>query len=611
MTNMHTSVARLALISEAVSDWVDEVVKLVQPRAIHWCDGSEAEMRDIQSSMIEHGELIPLNPQTFPNCFLYRSHPSDVARTELQTFICTAEREEAGDNNNWMSSTTAHDLMNSLFNECMHGRTLYVIPYCLGPLDSPHARCGVEITDSAYVVLNMRIMTQMGVTALQRIARENKFVRGLHSTGDLDPERRYIMHYPQEGLIESFGSGYGGNALLAKKCHALRISSWQAKEEGWLAEHMLIMEVTNPRGETHYIAAAFPSACGKTNLAMLTPPPSMSGWSVKTIGDDIAWLYPGDDGRLWAINPEAGYFGVVPGTNRSSNPNAFDMIHADTIFTNVGVTADNEPWWEGRKKNQPVMDWQGRAAEQGKPVAHPNARFTVSASRNPVQSSHMHDPQGVPISAIIFGGRRASLIPLVCEAPDWNHGVFMGASLASETTAAATDDVGVVRRDPMAMKPFCGYAMKDYWRHWMDVGKRLRDPPRIFQVNWFRKDTRGNFLWPGFGENLRVIQWILNRCMSRTEARDTAIGKLPDASDIDISGIDISASQLQQLLAVEPFEWQIELVQLRSWFAEQNALLPEFVQTMEVITQRIEAVLLTQHENHATTDTDGDLRNAS
>jgi phosphoenolpyruvate carboxykinase (GTP) len=609
MTTIYVDIGNLAKLSAAVSHWVNEVAQMTQPDVIRWCDGSEAGMRDIQSQMIARGELTPLNPHTFPNCFLYRSHPNDVARTEHQTFICTALHEQAGSNNNWMAPGDAHRLMNGLFNGCMRGRTLYVIPYCLGPLDSPHARCGVEITDSAYVVLNMRIMTRMGAAALRRIARDGKFVKGVHSTGDLDPNRRYIMHYPQDSLIESFGSGYGGNALLSKKCHALRIASWQAKEEGWLAEHMLIMEVTNPRDETYYVAAAFPSACGKTNLAMLTPPVSMPGWKVRTIGDDIAWLYPGEDGRLWAINPEAGYFGVVPGTNRSSNPNAFDMIHSDTIFTNVGLTADNEPWWEGRKKNQPSIDWQGNPVEPGKPIAHPNARFTVHTSRNPVQSIHMDDPQGVPISAIIFGGRRATLIPLVCEANDWTHGVLMGASLASETTAAATGDVGVVRRDPMAMKPFCGYAMNDYWRHWMEIGKQLRNPPRIFQVNWFRKDVTGDFLWPGFGDNLRVIKWILDRCMSRVAAHDSPIGKLPFTQDIEVDGIAVSASQLQQLLAVELIDWQTETVQLRSWFAEQDAMLPEFAQLLDRVTERIEAKLLTQDEDDASVEP-SNLRNA-
>ncbi|HEX2586013.1 MAG TPA: phosphoenolpyruvate carboxykinase (GTP), partial [Steroidobacteraceae bacterium] len=546
------------------------------------------EKQRLEEQMIERGEMTRLNADTFPDCVLYRSHPQDVARTEHLTFISTSSEETAGVNNNWMPVNDAHQLMNGLFNECMHGRTLYVIPYCLGPLNSPHARCGVEITDSTYVVLNMRIMTRMGLTALNRIAIDGKFTKGLHSTGDLDPARRYIVHYPEENLIESFGSGYGGNALLAKKCHALRIASWQALHEGWLAEHMLIMGVQNPAGQTHYIAAAFPSACGKTNLAMLTPPASMPGWKVFTIGDDIAWLYPGDDGRLWAMNPESGYFGVVPGTNRDTNKNAFDMIHSGTIFTNVGLTADNEPWWEGRKKNQPVKDWQGHDCVEGKPVAHPNSRFTVTSSNNPVQSPMANDPRGVPLSAIVFGGRRASLIPLVCEADDWQRGVVMGASLASETTAAATGQTGIVRRDPMAMKPFCGYNVVDYWRHWLSMGKKLSQPPRIFQVNWFRKDTAGNFLWPGFGENLRVIQWMLDRCEAKVDAVQTPIGYLPITQDINLQGLICDRERMKQLLEIDQQQWLDEIADLRAYFAEQGQTLAEFECVLDSMQSRLQ-----------------------
>ena len=574
-------------IAPAVAEWVKVVAALAQPEHVHWCDGSLREKQHLETQMINRGELIRLNAGTFPDCLLYRSHPQDVARTEHLTFICTPSRDTAGINNNWMSPADAHQLMNGLFAGCMRGRTLYVIPYCLGPLDSLHARCGVEITDSAYVVLNMRIMTRMGTEALRRIAKDGSFTKGLHSTGDLDAARRYIVHYPEENLIESFGSGYGGNALLAKKCHALRIASWQALHEGWLAEHMLIMGVQNPAGETHYIAAAFPSACGKTNLAMLTPPESMPGWKVSTIGDDIAWLYPGDDGRLWAMNPESGYFGVVPGTNRDTNRNAFDMIHSGTIFTNVGLTADNEPWWEGRKKNQPVKDWQGHACVAGNPVAHPNARFTVASSNNPVQSPMANDPRGVPISAIVFGGRRASLIPLVCEADDWQHGVVMGASLASETTAAATGQTGIVRRDPMAMKPFCGYNMMDYWRHWLSIGNKLRRPPHLFQVNWFRKDTTGNFLWPGFGENLRVIQWIIDRCENRTRAISSAIGYLPDPEDFNLQGLAYDVDRLKQLLEVDRQQWLDEITELGSYFAQQGSMLAEFERVLDVMQSRL------------------------
>jgi phosphoenolpyruvate carboxykinase (GTP) len=574
-------------IAPLVAEWVNAVITLTQPAHVHWCDGSIEEKQKLEAQMVDRGELTRLNANTFPDCVLYRSDPQDVARTEHLTFISTTSKDTAGVNNNWMSPSDAHQLMHGLFAGCMRGRTLYVIPYCLGPLNSLHARCGVEITDSAYVVLNMRIMTRMGIDALKRIATDGKFTKGLHSTGDLDPARRYIVHYPEENLIESFGSGYGGNALLAKKCHALRIASWQALREGWLAEHMLIMGVQNPAGETHYIAAAFPSACGKTNLAMLTPPESMPGWRVFTIGDDIAWLYPGEDGRLWAMNPESGYFGVVPGTNRDTNKNAFDMIHSGSIFTNVGLTADNEPWWEGRKKNQPVKDWQGHDCVAGKPVAHPNARFTVTSSNNPVQSPMANDPRGVPLSAIIFGGRRASLIPLVCEADDWQRGVVMGASLASETTAAATGQTGIVRRDPMAMKPFCGYNMVDYWRHWLAMGSKLRRAPHIFQVNWFRKDAAGQFLWPGFGENLRVIQWMLDRCEGKAGAAHSAIGYLPEIKDMNLLGLDFGADRLRQLLEVNQQQWLSEIADLRAYFAEQGRVLPEFERVLDTMRSHL------------------------
>ncbi len=473
MATAPQQVTTLSQISPAVRDWVAQVARQTKPDRVHWCDGSDEEFQVLRQELVSHGELLTLNPQTHPGCHLYRSHPSDVARVEHLTFICTTSQADAGPNNHWLSPADAHRRMDELFDSCMRGRTLYVVPYCMGPLQSPYSRCGVEITDSAYVVLNMHLMTRMGRPALERIARDGSFVKGLHSTGDLNPERRFIMHFPEELSIQSFGSGYGGNALLGKKCHALRIASWQARQEGWLAEHMLIVGVENPAGETHYLACAFPSACGKTNLAMMIPPASHKGWKIWTLGDDIAWLHPGKDGRLWAINPESGYFGVVPGTNAKTNRNAYEMIQHDTLYTNVALTADQQPWWEGLESGQPVVDWQGRPydAKRG-PAAHPNSRFTVAATQNPGYSPLMESAAGVPISALIFGGRRREVAPLVYEARDWNHGVLVGASVASETTAAAVGEVGVVRRDPMAMKPFCGYNFADYWAHWLTFPTR-------------------------------------------------------------------------------------------------------------------------------------------
>jgi phosphoenolpyruvate carboxykinase (GTP) len=568
--------ATLPLLSPAVADWVESVRQLTTPDNVQWCDGSAPELARLKQGLERTGELKQLNPHTFPNCHLAYSHPSDVARVEHLTFICTKNREDAGPNNHWMDPAEAHAKMRELFKGCMKGRTLYVVPYCMGPIGSPYSRCGVEITDSAYVVINMSIMTRMGRAALERIAREGRFVKGLHSTGELDPNRRFIMHFPEELSIESYGSGYGGNALLGKKCHALRIASWQAREEGWLAEHMLIVGIENPRGETHYVAAAFPSACGKTNLAMLIPPDSMPGWKIWTVGDDIAWLHPGPDGRLYAINPEAGYFGVVPGTNRATNRNAFDMIHRDTLFTNVALTADNEPWWEGRKLNTPVLDWQGKPYDpaSGAPAAHPNSRFTVSARNNPIYSPRSEDPAGVPISAIVFGGRRREVAPLVYEARNWRHGVVVGASVASETTAAATGAVGVVRRDPMAMKPFAGYNFADYWRHWLAMGARLEKPPRLFHVNWFRRDAGGKFLWPGYGDNLRVMEWILRRCHGELGAEESAIGYLPRVQDLNLQGAAVNEATMRELLAVPPAAWRKELAEMRAYLEEFGARAP-------------------------------------
>src|SRR6201999_2923595 len=566
----------LSQLSPGVAQWVESVRELTQPRAIHWCDGSEAEARELTAMLLRDGELKALNPEFFPGCNLARSNPSDVARVEHLTFICTTSKEDAGPNNNWMAPDQAHTKMRDLFKGCMKERTLYVIPYCMGPVDSPLSRCGVEITDSPYVVLNMIIMTRVGRAALDRIAADGgQFVRGLHSIGELDPERRFIMHFPEELSIESFGSGYGGNALLGKKCHALRIASWQARTEGWLAEHMLIVGLQSPKGETHYLACAFPSACGKTNLAMLIPPDSLPGWKVFTVGDDIAWLHPGPDGRLWAINPESGYFGVVPGTNPHTNRNAYEMIRRDTLFTNVALTADKEPWWEGLTTGKPAVDWQGRPYDPARgPAAHPNSRFTVSAKRNPSYSHRSEDPQGVPISALVFGGRRREVAPLVYEARNWKHGVLVAASVASETTAAMVGQTGVVRRDPMAMQPFCGYNFGDYWQHWLDVGAKLTKAPRIFHVNWFRRNADGKFLWPGFGENLRVLDWVLRRCTHAAGAVDTPIGNLPHPSDLNLQGLDISAEAIQQLLAVEPGLWKKEVAEVGKYLEQYGSRLP-------------------------------------
>ncbi len=575
----------LSKLCPQVTDWVESVRSLTQPASVHWCEGSAQEFERLTGELEARGELAALNPQQYPGCHLARSNPSDVARVEHLTFVCTRNKEDAGPNNNWMAPADAHAKMSALFAGCMKGRTLYVVPYCMGPLDSPLSRYGVEITDSAYVVLNMHIMTRMGRPALELISRTGKFVKGLHSIGELDPDRRFIMHFPEELLIESFGSGYGGNALLGKKCHALRIASYQARTEGWLAEHMLIVGLQSPKGETHYIAAAFPSACGKTNLAMLIPPDSMPGWKVFTVGDDIAWLHPGPDGRLWAINPEAGYFGVAPGTNPETNRNAYDMIRHDTLFTNVALTADNQPWWEGLKDGTPVTDWQGRPYDKSQgAAAHPNSRFTVSARNNPGYSPHAEDAKGVPITAIVFGGRRRSLAPLVYQARDWAHGVLVGASVASETTAAATGKVGVVRRDPMAMQPFCGYNYGDYWQHWLNVGAKLKNPPKIFHVNWFRRDEQGKFLWPGYGDNLRVLAWMLDRVAGTAGATDTAIGALPRPQDLNVKGLDIAPEALDELLKVDHAQWRKEVGEFRKYLGQFGARLPQ------VLSQNLDTV---------------------
>ena len=557
--------------------WVDEVAALTKPARIRHVDGTHAENDRLVTGMLDQGVLHRLNQERYPHCFLHRSDPSDVARTEHLTFICSRQKDDAGPVNNWMEPGEAKRKVGALFDGSMQGRTMYVIPYLMGPAGSPSSKVGVEITDSPYVVVNMRIMTRMGAVATKQLGDSPDFVKGLHSLGDLSPERRFILHFPEEKLIWSVGSGYGGNALLGKKCFALRIASVQAREEGWLAEHMLILGLESPAGETHYIAAAFPSACGKTNLAMLVPPASQKGWKVWTVGDDIAWMRPGPDGRLWAINPEAGFFGVAPGTSSKTNPNAMATLRANSIFTNVAVTEDNLPWWEGIDGPVPerLTDWRGKPWQKGssEKAAHPNSRFTAPALQCPSISPKFDDPQGVPISAFVFGGRRARTAPLVFQAFDWNHGVFVGASVASETTAAQSGAVGVVRRDPMAMLPFCGYNMADYFAHWLKMGTLARTP-QIFHVNWFRQNEQGKFIWPGFGENLRVLRWIVDRCEGRGAAVESPIGMLPARGGLDTSGLDVDGKTMDELLSVSKDDWRAEAQGIGEFFAKFGDRLP-------------------------------------
>lgn len=578
--------------NKELATWIDQVAALTQPETIHWCDGSDEENESLINAMLESGDLQTLNKESHPNCYLHLSDPDDVARVEHLTFVCTPEKDDAGPNNNWMAPAEGHNKIDPLFAGAMRGRTMYVIPYLMGPYGSPYARAGVEVTDSPYVVVNMRIMARIGSRALSHIEAGNSFVRGLHSIGDLSPERRFIMHFPDELMIKSIGSGYGGNALLGKKCHALRIASAQARNEGWLAEHMLILGLESPAGETRYVAAAFPSACGKTNLAMLVPPKTFDGWKVWTVGDDIAWMHLGDDGQLWAINPEAGFFGVAPGTSSSTNPNCMNTLGRNTIYTNVGVNDQMQPWWEGidGEKPEQLTDWQGRKhdPETTGPAAHPNARFTVSASQCPSFSPQGNAPQGVPISAIIFGGRRSTVAPLVFEALDWQHGVFAGAAMASETTAAATGAVGKVRRDPMAMKPFCGYNFGDYWAHWMSFGEKSDKLPRIFHVNWFRKDDNGKFMWPGFGDNMRVLEWILKRCENEIDAAKTPIGYVPELDALNLDGLNLDRASVQSLLSIDPRIWRQEIDEIEAYFDTFGERVPQQLRDQ---AERIKAAL--------------------
>lgn len=575
----------------ALEQWVDDSARLTEPDQIVWCDGSEAEYHRLLDGMLRDHTLLELNQRSYPGCYLHRSNPNDVARTEHLTYICSAERDDSGPTNNWMDPADARQRLTALFRRSMRGRTMYVVPYLMGPAGSPFSRVGVELTDSPYVVVSLRVMTRMGAVALARLGSSSDFAPGLHSLGDLSPDRRYIAHFPDERLVWSFGSGYGGNALLSKKCFALRIAGVMGRAEGWMAEHMLVVGVEDPDGNVTYIAGAFPSACGKTNLAMLIPPSSTSGYKIWTLGDDIAWLRIGDDGRLWAINPEAGFFGVVPGTSPMSNPNAIATFHRNSIFTNVALTATGEPWWEGLGTAQAdgLLDWQGRPWEQnGSAAAHPNSRFTAPARQCPCISPHFDDPKGVPISAIILGGRRARVAPLVLQSHSWNHGVLVGAGMGSETTAAATGAVGVLRRDPMAMLPFCAYNMADYFAHWLGIGRKLTQPPALFQVNWFRKDPSGKYLWPGFGENLRVLLWIVNRVRNRVPANSTPVGLVPHRKDLNLDGIDVSNADIDQLLSVDRSDWLSELGQQRSFFSQFGSRLPSDVQVeLDQLEQRL------------------------
>ena len=557
--------------------WAEEAARLTKPERVIFCDGSEAENEAVLHEMLKHADSLRLHEKTYPNCYLHRSNANDVARTEHLTFICTPEKDDAGPTNNWMDPGAAKFKVGSLLDGAMRGRTMYVVPYIMGPVDSPISKVGVEVTDSPYVVANMRIMARIGKVATDRLGNSSDFVPGLHSLGDLDPLRRYIVHFPEERLIWSVGSGYGGNALLGKKCFALRIASYMARQQGWFAEHMLILGLESPGGKVTYMAAAFPSACGKTNLAMMVSALEDQGYKVWTVGDDIAWMQIGADGYLHAINPEAGFFGVAPGTGMKTNPNVMRAVNRNTIFTNVGLTADDEPWWEGVGGDPPagLVTWLGEKWEKSKgPAAHPNSRYTVPAVQSPSISSQFEAPGGVPISAFIFGGRRARLAPLVHEAFDWQHGVFVGATMASETTAAITGDVGVTRRDPMAMLPFCGYNMGDYFQHWLDMGKLIPHPPKIFHVNWFRKGPDGKYLWPGFGENVRVLKWILERVEGRGEAEETPIGYVPTRSALTLDGLKISPESLRELFRVEPDDWEVDLADTREFFAKFGPHLP-------------------------------------
>ncbi len=572
--------------------WVEKIRALAQPDRVFWADGSEAEKEFLLAEAVASGVLTKLNQDKLPGCYYHRSNPNDVARVEQCTFICTPAKDQAGPTNNWATPREMYEKLYALLKGAMAGRTMYVVPYLMGPPGSPLTKVGVEITDSIYVVLNMRIMSRMGKVALDQLGAGDDFNRGVHSVLDCHPDRRFIAHFPQDNAIISVGSGYGGNVLLGKKCLALRIGSYLGREQGWMAEHMLILCVESPTGEKTYVAAAFPSSCGKTNFAMLIPPAAFPGWKITTIGDDIAWMKPGADGKLYAINPEAGYFGVAPGTNRKSNPNAMDTISRDTIYTNVALTPDGGVWWEGHDDPAPVecLDWKGQpwTPASKEKAAHPNSRFTAPMANNPALAAEANDPAGVPLSAIIFGGRRATTMPLIFQSFNWIHGVYLGATMGSEMTAAAAGTLGQVRRDPMAMLPFCGYNMGDYLNHWLGIRRDLTDPPRIFHVNWFRKDAGDKFLWPGFGENFRVLKWVIDRTRGRARASETQIGWMPRYSEFDWTDMDFSREKFAQCMRIDAAEWQRELISQTELFLTLHDRLPkELIFQRELLISRL------------------------